>query len=258
MQSKKTYIVILGFIIIFGVVMFLALGVDNIKKNKQGTTLIIGNNTVWTYNKQRWKNISSKGQFQQFNWQEFTVFDNNEKLGNYNLWYDDKWYLFDKKKNAINYEGDLVAYQANYDIDILKFEEQEIIDTKYVDYVLEENGLDIDSQFTSNYKVSVDFDNDGQEEELYLISNAFAIDFNPNKIFSIVFMIKDDYVYYLYNDISTNNSLNGCKPFLKTILDADNDGVYEFVISCAQYSTSTETDMHYKYVDDNFKIVISN
>ena len=136
MQSKKIYIVILGFIIIFGVVMFLALGVDNIKKNKQGTTLVIGNNTVWTYNKQRWKNISSKGQFQQFNWQEFTVFDNNEKLGNYNLWYDDKWYLFDKKKNAINYEGDLVAYQANYDINILKFEEQEIIDTKYVDYVL--------------------------------------------------------------------------------------------------------------------------
>ena len=140
----------------------------------------------------------------------------------------------------------------------MNFVEQEITDDTYVNYVLQENNLDGENQFTTSYKVDVDFDNDGEVEELYLISNAFPMDFNPEKIFSIVFMIKNDYVYYLYNDVSTNTSFNGCKPFLKAILDVDNDGLYEFVVSCAKYSTSIETDMLYKYVDDSFKIVISN
>ena len=49
MRSKKTYIVIIVFMIVFGLVLFLALGIDNIKKNKFDTVLVVGNNTVWTY-----------------------------------------------------------------------------------------------------------------------------------------------------------------------------------------------------------------
>lgn len=258
MQSKKTYIIILCFIIIFGLVMFLALGVGNLKKNKRGTTIIVGNNTIWNYNNQHWLNVSNTREIEKINWQEFNVYSNNEKLGKYYLWYSDKWYLFDKEKNAINYDGELLAYQANYDIDVLKFTEEEITDNTYVDYVLKENNLDIDSKFTASYKVNFDVDKDGENEELYLISNAFPLDFEPEKIFSIVFMIKDDYVYYLYNDISSNTSFNGCKPYFKSILDVDSDNTYEIIVSCAHYSNSMEIDMLYKLEEEGFKIVISN
>ncbi|MBQ6324043.1 MAG: hypothetical protein IJI22_04325 [Bacilli bacterium] len=258
MQNKRVYVAILVFILAFGLLMFLALGLDNIKKNNRDTILIVGNNTVWTYNKQHWRNINSLSGIENLNWEEFTVFDNSEKLGNYYLWYSDKWYLFDKKKNAVNFDGNLLAYRANYDIDVLHFEEKEITDDTYVKYVLEENNLDIESQFTAKYKVDLDIDKDDQDEEFYLISNAFPMDFDPEKIFSIVFMIKDDYIYYLYNDISNNTSFNGCKPYFKAVLDADDDDVYEIVVSCAQYSNSNEIDMLYKYEEDAFKIVISN
>jgi len=238
--------------------MFLALGVNNIKKSKYDTTLIVGNSAVWTYKDKRWFNLTSLSEIEHFNWEEFNVFSNNEKIGNYYLWYSDEWYLFDKEKNAINIDGDLFAYQANHDINILSFTEEEITDDTYVNYVLQENDLSLSSQFTTKYKLSFDFDNDGEVEDFYVISNAFPLDFDPEKVFSFVFMVKNDYIYYLYNDISSNRSFNGCKPFVKNVLDVDNDNIYEMILGCGRYSVSEEVDMLYKFIDDSFKIVISN
>ena len=86
------------------------------------------------------------------------------------------------------------------------------------------------------------------------------MDIDHEKILSIVFMVKNEKIYYLYNDISENRSFNGCKPFFTTFLDADNDKKYEVILSCAGYSTSTQVDMLYKFNKDNdaFEIVISN
>ena len=106
--------------------------------------------------------------------------------------------------------------------------------------------------------VSFDFDNDGKDEDFYVISNVFPLDFEPEMSFSIVFMVKDNNIYYIYNDVSKNNFTNGCKPFFTSFLDADNDGTYEFILSCGRYSISEQIDMLYKYSDDEFKILISN
>jgi len=37
---------------------------------------------------------------------------------------------------------------------------------------------------------------DEKLEDFYLISNAFPLDFDPEKIFSIVFMVKNEKIYY--------------------------------------------------------------
>ena len=74
-------------------------------------------------------------------------------------------------------------------------------------------------------------------------------------------MVKNNKVYYLYNDISNNReSLNGCKPYLNAVLDTNNDKTYEIILSCARYSVSESIDMLYKFdkEKDAFKIVISN
>ena len=84
------------------------------------------------------------------------------------------------------------------------------------------------------------------------------MDFNPNKIFSFVFMLKDGQLYKLYNSVEENNINNGCKPYLSAVLDVDHDKNYELVITCAEYSVIKPTVMLYKLVDDEFKILISN
>lgn len=260
MRDKKVYIVLLIILGVFFVSMFLIFGLSNIKSAKDSATIIVGDSTVWNYNNKKWLNLTTQKSISKLNWQKFNVYVNNEEFGQYSLWHDDKWYAFDDNKNAVMLEGSIFAYKSNFDMKIVRFEENEIDDRTYVDYVLEENNLSLSSKFTASYKTSIDFDNDGKSEEFYLISNAFPLDFDPEMIFSIVFMVKNERVYYLYNDISEHRSFNGCKPFFTSFLDVDNDKYHELILSCAGYSTSNQVDMLYKFNkdEDAFKIVISN
>ena len=257
MRKKSTYIVLLVMLFVFFIVMFALFGVDNIKKSIYNTTLIVGDNTIWLYEKKNWLNLTNNTNIQDLNWDEYKVFVNNEEFGNYLLWHDDKWYAFDKKKNAVSIDGNLLAYKANYNIPVYKFTEEEISDTSTVIQMLKENDVDINSNFTSSYKVSFDYDNDNEEEEFYVISNAFPMD-NPEKIFSIVYMVDGDNIYPIYTDVSKNSSFNGCKPYFTSFLDVDNDKTYEFILSCSKYSVADTVDMLYKFTNNEFKIVISN
>ena len=258
MKDKKVIIVLLIVFVVFFIVMFLTLGIDNIKSGSYTSTLIVGDNTVWVYQDKRWNNIRNITSFQKLSWKEYNVFANNKNIGKYSMWYDDKWYVFDKNKNPITIDGNLFAFNSNYDISLLDFNINEITDRTYVDYVLNDNDLSISSSFTSSGVVSFDFDGDGVIEDFYLISNVFPEEFNPDYIFSIVFMVKNNKVYYLYKDISVNNSFNGCKPFFNTILDTNNDGLYEIILSCGRYSISEQIDMLYSFDNNEFKILISN
>ena len=77
-----------------------------------------------------------------------------------------------------------------------EFEEESIINNNYVKSVLAENGIPTDSKFTKAVRIPVDFDNDAVEEQFYIITNVFPMDFTPEKVFSFVFMVKDNKIYY--------------------------------------------------------------
>jgi len=255
MKKNKVYIVLIAVVIIFLLVMFLLFGFDELKKESYDTTIVVGDDTLWVYNNKSWSRVSK---FDQFNWKKFDVYTNNEKIGNYYLWYSNKWYVFDDNKEAVLTDGDLLGVSANYDISVYNHSISEIDDYSYVYSVLEDNDLPTSSKFTSNYKVVLDIDNDGIEEEFYVISNAFPMDFNPTKIFSIVFMVKDEKIYPIYTNISNNSGFNGCKPYFSSFIDVDEDSKYEVILSCAKYSTSSVSRILYKFNNKEFKILISN
>lgn len=258
MIKNRTYIILLSCLAVFGIVMFLVFGVGNIKNGTYSSTIIVGDSTILSYNNKKWKNISYKSSIEKLNWDTYKVYSNNKFVGNYLMYYSDKWYVFDKKKNSIDIDGAMLAYKSNYKIDVLDFSYENIKADSYVNQVLSDNNISLSSSFTSLNKTSVDFDNDGYVEDFYLVSNAFPLDFDPEYIFSIAFMVKDKKIYYLYNDISKNTSFNGCKPYYNSFMDVNNDGVYEIILSCGKYSASEQVDMLYNYTDKGFKIIISN
>ena len=260
MVSKKVYVVLLIIIAAFFTFMFLTFGVDNVKQSNYSSTIIVGNSTVWDYNNKNWVNIRATTSIEKLNWNKFLVYSNNEKIGEYSLWHDDKWYVFDDNKNSVKLDGDLLAISANFDVKVLPFQLEQLNneDMKYVYAVLQKNNLNVDNKFTSLGKVRLDFDSDGVVENFYVMSNVFATDFTPKMIFSIVFMIKDDSIYYIYNDISENRSYNGCKPFFNSFIDTNNDNKYEFILSCGKFGSNNQVDMLYEFDENAFKIAISN
>lgn len=261
MRSKKTYIIILVILIIFASLMYIFVARKNIKEEKILTTIIVGNSSIWNYSSKRWINVKKQTTIEKLNWYTFKVYEDNKYLGEYSAWYDrTKWYYFDNKNNSINPTGKVLAYKSNNEMKIEEYTEKQIeaSDKKYINYVLEENELSTSSKFTSNYKVEIDYDNDSNIETFYVLTNAFPTEFEPDKIFSIVFMVKDNKIYYLYKDIDDNKINNGCKPYFNYFVDINDDKVDEIILSCGKYSENGIVDMLYKFVDNEFKIQISN
>ena len=258
MRKKNTYIKLILIIVIFFTFMFIVFGLPHMRQKNYSSTIIVSNEAIWNYREGKWENINSNASIQNLNWKKYKVFVNNSELGDYYLWKDDNWYVFDDKKVAVNIDGDLLAYQSNFDLKVYNFSGEEITDRTYVDEMLSEHQLSTNSRFTSSAKVSFDFDHDGIREDFYLISNVFPDDFIPDNIFSLVFMVKNGEIYPIYTDISLNKGFNGCKPYFRSFLDVDNDNISEFILSCSRYSTAGVVDMLYKFENGEFKILISN
>ena len=258
MPNKKVYIILITIIVVFGIVMFLLFGVKNIQQENLESVLVVGENTTWTYQNKRWLYLRYNTSMEKLNWTKFHVLEDDKEIGSYYLWHDDKWYVFDNDNNAVQIDGNLIAYDANYEMKVLSFQEETVDDYTYVYSVLQENGLSTSSKFTSIYKVPVDFDGDSITEDLYVVSNVFPLDFEPDTSFSIAFMVKNNMIYYLYTDVSSNRGLNGCKPFYHTFIDTNYDGIYEVILSCGRYSAAEQVDMLYQFSDNNFNLLISN
>lgn len=260
MRDKKTYIVLIVIVVVFFVVMFAFFGLQSLRENSQESVFIVGDSSVWAYSKKKWYTISSTSALKKLDWKKYQIFLDNKKFGKYYLWNDsEKWYAFDNDKNAVKLEGNMFAYNANYDINVHDYTLDKIDDNnEYVNQVLEKNGLSISSKFTAANKVSFDFDNDGNIEDFYLITNVFPLDFKPDITFSLVFMVKNNTIYDIYTDVSENETFDGCKPYFNTFFDYNDDNTYEFVLSCARYSVSEQIDMLYRFSDNKFKIIISS
>ena len=195
---------------------------------------------------------------QELNWQPFEIFVDNERLGNYYVWKDDRWYVFDKDRNVVDIDGTFLAYRANYDLDVQAFSVDDNVDFRFANQVLTERNIPLESEFTSTSHLSFDFDSDGEEENFYLLTNAFPLDEEPEINFSLVYMVKNEQIYMLYDSVNEGSSYNNCKPFFTSILDTNHDHTYEIILSCGRYSIEEQIDMLYQFVDGSFKIVISN
>lgn len=257
-KGRFRYIVLIVILAIYAGVMYVSFGVTETKEREASATLIVGNTAAFDYMSRNWTYYSTPSMFSKLNWKTFKTYVDDEYFGNYLMWYDDQWYLFDKDRNPINYSGKLFAYDADYDMNIIPFESEDITDFTYPKQVLEQYGLDSNSQYTLATVSTLDFDKDGEEEEFYVISNVFAMDFFPDTYFSFVFMVDDNKISILYEDVDKNDGVNGCKPELYTVGDFDNDSDNELIVSCAKYSNQTPVAMLYEYEDNAFKIVISN
>ena len=256
---SSRYKVITIILVVYLVVFFLIYGLSNIKNGQRKLTLLVGDNTVWDYSNRSWLNITREETLDSLNWQEYKVFLDNKYFGEYSMWYDDnKWYAFNSNKTAVKMEGELIAYKANYDLKIKEFETKENKNNTYVHQVLKENNLSTSSQMTVNNVINYDIDNDGVAEQFYIISNAFASDFYPDTIFSIVFMVKEEKIYSMYTNVEKANYGNGCKPYIRTFLDINDDDKHELILTCAKYSVQEPEDMLFQLNKEKFDLLISN
>ena len=259
-MKKGKYLILVVILAIYFLIFYFIYGRDSIAKSKKNGTLIIDNNAIWQVENGNWRNISYASEIEGLSWQEYKVYLSNSYFGTYFLWNsENKWYLFDSEQNPINYDGNMIASNLNYELNFKEFTTREITYYNEINKVLTENGLASDQkEYTVKDLVSIDYDGDGIIENFYLLSNVFPLETNPNVIFTIVFMEKNSVTYPMYSSVENNDGFNGCKPYISAIFDADGDKEYEILLSCGKYSENGTMETLYKFEKDSFKILINN
>lgn len=259
-KTRKRYLKIIFVFLIIGTICFFLFGLNSFKSQLEKNVIIIDNDATFKRKNNKWYSLTSSTDLKSYNWTKFSVFENNKYLGKYYLVNSGEWYLFDSDKNAKNYNGNLLALGGNTNYQVLDYELVDSTDNSYINQVLEDNNVDVNSSLTSNYQIDFDIDNDGTKESLYVISNRFPLDpVTSNKYFGFVFLVKNNKIINLYEDVTmTDDSYSGCKPYITSILDVDNDKKYEVILSCAYYSNSGNKHKLYKFNDDEFNLLVSN
>lgn len=256
MKNNRIYIFLIIAFIVFFFLVFLLYGKDSIRKEKEEVLMLVGDNTIWSYSQNHWYDNSDE--IEKYNWKKFKVYLDGKYSDEYYVWYDEKWYIFDKDKEPKSYQEKFLAMQSNYDIKVKQFNSEPNNNQDIVSKYLKDKGLSSASQLTTNTKTTLDIDNDNKDETIYIISNAFPLDFNPEKIFSFVFIEKDGKIIDIFSSIENNTYDNGVKPYIESILDIDEDGKYEMIIAYAGYSITPTTHTMYKLDKDSIIELISN
>ena len=245
--------------------MFLVLGgTKTFKKTNSQITIIMGDNATFTYNGSFWTYVELETTYSKLNWLKYDVYENNELLGNYSMWHKDKWYVFDgdeEHRTPVSVAEDFIALRADSSIKLTPFESNKITDYSYVNAVLDSYGIQA-SYLTVDQVVTIDIDNDSIDENFYFISNSLPRENPENFNFTIVFMEKKGEIYNIYTDIQEMENSDGCKPFMRAVLDYDLDGEQEIIFACGGLSARKQKDYIYKFNHNNtldeFKLIVSN
>lgn len=253
----KRYIILIIFFLVFGFSIYFFIGRDSIAAQKVQTTILLNPDTIFEYSNKNWIKVNN-GHINDYNWKEFDVFLDSEYKGKKLVWHDDQWYIFDKNKSAINYTEKFIGIKANYDININKFVVENDVSKDYAYEILSDYDLPLTSELTVNDKIVVDLDNDGEEEEIYLISNTFTMDSDPDTIFSKVFMVKNNQKYSIFEQHESGDVYSGCLPYVNSIIDVDNDNNFEIVLTCSKFSAQEPINTIYKFDQTKFNKLISN
>lgn len=257
MKNNKRYIILLILLFIFGLLMYLFIGKESIAQSKNKTTILLNPNTIFKYNKNQWIKINNTT-IEDYQWKKYSVFLNSKYTGDYYVWNDDSWYIFDDNKNAINYTDNFLAINSNFELSSKEFEVIDASNSEYIRDFLNQKGISINTELTATEKVLVDIDNDGIDEEIYIVSNTFTLELGSETIFSYVFMIKNNEVYIMYEREEEGDVYSGCLPSINSIIDVDNDKTDEIILTCARYSAQEPINYIYKFENKAFRKLISS
>ena len=242
MKDKKTKIaLIVLLIIVFAIIIYLMFHDKFNKTNNQ--YLIINYYLILQKDGDKWNQI------EKFNEdvlkQKYTIYGDTKKenlklqYNNNKLYYFDKNYKEDKVKNmraaTSNFEIKLTDYE------ILPADESDEEYTNEALNIMQAGPID---RYTTNKYIG-DFNNNGKEETLYVTSN-YVFDIVNYPMYSILFTVDNQ------DNVKIIDSSKDSMLTIEDIMDLDNDGEYEVIVS-KDYINLPTLDTCYKLykLEDN-------
>lgn len=189
MENKKNKVLmILGIVaIVICIFIFVKIGIDSKK-----AFLVIGDET-WGYVDKKWSNIkNTSGVFDKYN---FNVYVDKKYQGKYEMkYFNNIWYYFDKENDSHKFDGDVISFAGDRDIEFVDVAVLEITesDLENINSALKEKNVGVFDleEYPIKEKIEYDFDKDGVKETIYSINNIDSVE--EDKLFTAVLYHKDN------------------------------------------------------------------
>lgn len=228
MENKKKVMIVVSILLVYFIIMIVLFGLDQLKNKFQKLEILMAPDTYLKYENGHWKDVIET---RDLLGHSYHVYDNHKFLYDGILQYtNDRWYAFDTQNQPLSLPDHFFAYRGNMKVEIaqnyqvIDMSDDEIIEAKKF---LKENKILFEPEFTKTQKISFDFNSDGIEEKIYIISNTLGME-EQKTYFSIAYLKTGEQLEPIILDISENMydipSLN-----LKEIIDYNNDQKYELI-----------------------------
>lgn len=258
-KNKKKYYVIIAILVIYFLCMFIFIIYPAMKKSKRQIYIMVDNAAKWKFEGDKWEDIPDD-ESNLYNWQKFKLYKDSVYAGEYNLLYNDRFLVYDDQRKPVpmtNY--DFLAVRSNQKFSVAEYETVEIDEEhmKYVEQILNEYHI-TSRELVTKQMIIYDIDSDGNNETIMNISNLFETQAAPSKIFSFIFVVKDDKITIVSKIVDTlDKKLNYCKPYIHSLIDTDNNKNYEIITGCGYYMNNKNCVEMYEYQSKKYQKIKS-
>lgn len=241
-KKYKGYIIVIGVLVVYFVFAFIFASRSK-KMDSQYISIVIDGVSGWEYKNREWNTINDFTRIDETI--KYKIYSYNNYYGDYTIKVTNNYlYGFDSDYNSLQYNGSILAYNSNIDVNVLSFD---YLSADSGDIFILKDILDKYSIYnTSIKKVIIDLNNDNNDEYIYILN---IYNDNNDSIFSGIYLYDNE----LKEIIKSNNSYSSVYN-VAYILDLDKDNIFEIVISSNFYDNFSYSI--YNFEDDNYTLFL--
>lgn len=232
-------------IVLICILAFITFKLKQVEIDIENAYISIDNNNFIEIKDDNWRYVDPN-RLSDFEWNKFNIYSGNEYIGNYNIQYNDRWYIFDDDYNSIDYNRQLFMIKGAsvdfYDFERVEFSEDDIVDIKKT---LDKLKIVYNNDI-SGYKIYIDIDNDGVNEVLFNVSSSYdALESAEQEtiddgfyLYNLVYIVKNNKNYFLEKSILKSKEDYYSMPYydVNYILKIGDSDIYKFVIYKTYFS----------------------
>lgn len=168
------------------------------------------------------------------NHKELKFYIEGKSVGKYKLKFDKTIQIIGENQQVTGFSDDtILGISPKSKIRIYPYSYEELNQNDYdeLHMLLSQKGINGYDELSVSHKISYDFDNDGNQETIYLLSNAF-IEETHDKVFSFVYYKDTENSKILLEKIGDISLLENCTPLINNLADWNSDKKIDLIIGC--------------------------
>jgi len=232
-KGAKIILIVLGIYLAIMLIIFLP---GYLRNKRENLYILSGNFIKIKYENGRWKNITDSDEYKL---KEFTVYEDSQYKGNYKILFSNRFYLYNLDGTSDDYDGQLFTHRGTLKLTAYGITNNSNI-TEADQYAIQQALSTLELEYTNQLnlfqKINLDVDNDGIIETIYCINNYY-IDNLPSKVFSLVFINKNNKIEILEkNIIDSDKTYEEASFEIHQVLDIKDDKKMELLFTRNYFS----------------------